>query len=398
MVCISGCAATLVQTADTQYVDRDFDAGLFDEYGVGMLPVGGVERVSRAVITAAADSLMYFSFPEMPFMGSKEVVKAISDNGLAEAFTRFSQGVDETGFVDPSVLSDLYDATRVRYFIRLATDRLAESKRYTIEKNSWTGRNQLKSYDRKSIRVFGQVWDAETGETVWEGTGSAKASEGQYFYIAQDEADFYAAAARTVLRGMLGIEEIDDRHYPAEKAWVVDKNEKVPEYDFEYNGLFYSIVPCASGKTMCYEAEIYEPLHFERETPYQGLVFRETFRVSDPGRVQRTLMSRIDRYLGRKPADQDAATQPEESPEPEPLTEVACTSPGENADAQTMVIISAGTPIYEQPRSYAPVLAVANAGITVITYRKKTRYTEICFNEGRAWIRNDRLGRIAAGR
>lgn len=390
---ISGCAATLVQTTDTQFVASTFDSNLLDQHGMAMLPVTGVERVSRAVIASTADSMVYFSLPSVEFIDSKQIVKEISANGLSDAYTSFSRGVDEAGFVDPAILSTLYELTGIRYYIRITTDRLAEGKNYAIRKNSWTGKNQLKSYDKKSIRVFGQVWDAESGETVWEGTGSARASEGEYTYIAQTEAGFYAAATRTLLKGILGLGDAAKLKYPSDRAWTVSSKSEVPAYDFEHNGFMYAVEECPGTRMSCYEMEIYEPLAFPKETPYQGLVFRDELRTRDEKYVHKVVKDKIDRYLNSK--GMGVAPEEEVGVAAPVLEEVACVRE-DAADSEERIVMLNDTSIYRQARSSGTkVLARVNVGTKLKVLKARTKYTQICFEDGAGWVKNDRLGKPA---
>ena len=391
---VSGCASTLVQTADTQYADGQFDRTLLEAGGLAMLPVNGVERVSRAVIAAAADSFIYFSSLGIDYTDSKRLAQVIASNDLAASYVAFSQGIDETGLVDPKVLSELQKLTSKRYYIRLSTDRLIEDERYQIERNIRTGQRRLASYDEKSVRVFGQILDAETGEIVWEGTGSVQASESKYTYIEQTEADFYAAAAATLLRGVLGLPAPRRQSLPSDRGRIVDKSEALPSYEHEYKGFLFSVEKCQDRQGSCHTAEVFEPVDLGPEAAYKGLLFWGEYDTIDIGFVRRRIREGIDRYLAQKISDEPSEEIVEEVYVPS-LEEIVCSSSSENNSVATMLVLAAETPIHESRRSSSKILAYVGANAKVISYGARGNYTEVCFEDGRGWIESSKLARIS---
>ncbi|MEZ4698906.1 MAG: hypothetical protein R2834_01140 [Rhodothermales bacterium] len=396
-VIIQGCAATLVQTVDTQYVDRSFDANILAESGIALLPVSGAERVSRAVIAAAGDSMLYFVLPEIDFMDSKRVGRVIADNGIADAYLSFSRNLDDAGLLDSRFLDELFEATGKRYFVRLTTDRLVEGKNYAIEKNAWTGKNQLNSYGKKSIRVFGQIIDAEMGEVVWEGAGSANAAESKYFYIAQDEAEFYASATRTLIGGMFGVNASGARRFDADESWAIKKDEALPELDQEHRGLAYSVTKC-ENTPRCFYADVFEPRPLSPDAPYRGILYRKEYKTLDPNMALKYLIRDIDDYLGRPPAAQDemesewkndVATMERE----QEAEELESCSETDSRSTEGMVVIHPSTGVYASPRKDMPARLTLEPGAQVVLLKTKSRYSQVCFEGQKGWVEKDRLGR-----
>ncbi|MBX2821540.1 MAG: hypothetical protein KTR29_17720 [Rhodothermaceae bacterium] len=386
----TGCASTLVQNSDTQYAVNQFDMALLEEGGIGMLPVRGVERVSRTVLTAAADSFFYFTPTAIDYVDSKMLARVISSNDLAEDYIAFSEGLDATGLVNPKVLKALQELTGHRYYVRIFTDRLAQKTRVGLERNIITGKTEVVAYDSKAIKVYGQVLDALSGEIVWEGTGFAGASESRYTYIAQTETQFYAAATETLLRGILGIPPTDRQSLPAQYGRVVEKTERLPDYEFEYRGFVFNVQECPGQRGPCRYAEVYQPVELQEEAYLSGLLFWGQYDTLDSRFVKKSTESRIDKFL-------DQLTPPEEpteeaGPQVATLTDIPCATPQQEAGPR-MVATSNQTPIYEKRRTSSTVLAYVDFGTDVIAMQTKGKYVQVCFEDGSGWIESANLGR-----
>ena len=185
IVLLSGCSATAFQSADVSYVDETFTYESIQSGGIAILPVvagQGVEGYRRPFGDAINEYIGEHGYG-IDFLAWQETMERINDAGIASAYTSAIATYRETSILDRSLIQEIGRATSLRYLLFAQLDAPTDE--------SVRGRGALASgyYDYQTIgaSAFAQVWDAATGDVVWEASGRAGVRELSEFDIIKDE-------------------------------------------------------------------------------------------------------------------------------------------------------------------------------------------------------------------
>lgn len=100
----------------------------------------------------------------IPIISPAECLKRINDSGLTAAYLRFDRNFPKLG-VDSEYLSNFSRATGSRYLL-ISTAYFSEYSSESTINIIWTfGRKSV----LRSVKILGQIWDAQSGRKLWEG-------------------------------------------------------------------------------------------------------------------------------------------------------------------------------------------------------------------------------------
>ena len=127
----------------------------------GDLIVLGAQVEYRYVVTNNSDS------PAVKVRGLAEVLNGVNAANLDQEYKAMYRDYLQTGILDADVLADVGETSRVRYLAQLSLAGFSQGNRGRF---SFFG---LRMLDTKqgNLRIFLQIWDAESGTVVWEGSG-----------------------------------------------------------------------------------------------------------------------------------------------------------------------------------------------------------------------------------
>jgi hypothetical protein len=98
-------------------------------------------------------------------MGLAATLSAVNRAGLTDVYKRMYQDYRDTGLLDPALLSQIGKATGMRYAVQL---KMADFRQGAKSRFGILGLDILQT-QTANIRMFFQVWDAQTGAIAWEG-------------------------------------------------------------------------------------------------------------------------------------------------------------------------------------------------------------------------------------
>jgi hypothetical protein len=134
--------------------------------------VTGQEEEKQAVAFTFADELSKV-LPDLKIIHLSETLSAINAAGLADDYRSMYDNYKNTGIFDQKTLQRVGDATGTRYLGQL---KLAAFHQGSMGRFSVFG---LRLVETKyaNIRLFFQIWDADTGGIVWEAVQELNWSE-----------------------------------------------------------------------------------------------------------------------------------------------------------------------------------------------------------------------------
>lgn len=100
---------------------------------------------------------------------SRETLNRINRSGITDEYIKLLKGYEITGILDKRILSRLKDILGVRY---IAQPRLSMFSERTSSRLSAFGL-ALVSTRETTVKISLQLWDAENGTILWEGSGEA---------------------------------------------------------------------------------------------------------------------------------------------------------------------------------------------------------------------------------
>jgi len=203
---LAGCAASVQTVNEETYRQSSFTEEMLDEGGLAILPIvagQGVEGYRRPfgrTVNQTAEQLL----------GAEDVLRwqstmdQLNSQGLATSYNEAVATYQRTSIIDQSLVERMGNACNRRYFLYI---RLSPPK--NVQRQAESDINEGGSYQQQYIGVgaFGQIWDARTGDVVWEGTGmSSVARKAELTYIKDKDINTYSQnAARALVRGLFGL-------------------------------------------------------------------------------------------------------------------------------------------------------------------------------------------------
>lgn len=169
----SGCAPQVY--SKVSHKDFSLSPELLKENGIAFITpstVTGQEEEKQAVAFVFADTLKR-ERPDLQVVTLPETLSAINRAGLADAYHQMYRDYRDTGIFKRDILKKIADQTATRYLcqLKLAGFRQGSSGRFGVF--------GLRLVETKyaALRLFFQIWDAETGEIVWEAVDEMNWSE-----------------------------------------------------------------------------------------------------------------------------------------------------------------------------------------------------------------------------
>lgn len=107
--------------------------------------------------------------PGISMVTARETLNRINSSGLTNEYGNMLQSYDITGILDKKVLTRIGEILDVKY---IAQPKLSSFTERTSTRLSAFGL-ALVSTRETTIKISLQVWDTETGDIVWEGSGQA---------------------------------------------------------------------------------------------------------------------------------------------------------------------------------------------------------------------------------
>ena len=129
-----------------------------------MLPQSTGADPNRLVISEILLRKLRANLFSIPIISPAECLKSINDSGLTAAYLRFDRNYPKLG-VNSEYLSSFSRATGSRYLL-ISTASFSEYSSETSVNVIWTfGRKTV----LRSVKILGQIWDAQSGRKLWEG-------------------------------------------------------------------------------------------------------------------------------------------------------------------------------------------------------------------------------------
>jgi hypothetical protein len=145
---------------------KSFSAPEFTSYEmetgkIAFLPTVSDAQYARSIDVALIDSFKNFH-PGIAAIGGDESRRLLQEAGLVEDYSQMMDTYARTAIVNQSILSKMGDAARARYLV------------YTrlLKYSEYEDREKERTIYELSIK--GEIWDARTGEVVWDATGSGR--------------------------------------------------------------------------------------------------------------------------------------------------------------------------------------------------------------------------------
>lgn len=122
------------------------------------------QEESRQLVAQAFHKALSEQRPEVPVVPMSKALSAINTAGLADGYGRLHTTYRDTGLLDRDLLRAVGQATGTRYLIQLKLQAFSQGSQ---QRFALMGLNLLQAQSA-NLRLFVQIWDATTGEVVWE--------------------------------------------------------------------------------------------------------------------------------------------------------------------------------------------------------------------------------------
>lgn len=120
----------------------------------------------RLTLSEVLLSKIQTKWSALNIVSPNDAVKRLSDGGLSATYSRFSQDFSHTG-LDKDILNNFGSALNCR-FLLISQAIVTEVKPEASVTFVWTfGRKQV----QRSVKISAQIWDTQSGQQVWEGSG-----------------------------------------------------------------------------------------------------------------------------------------------------------------------------------------------------------------------------------
>lgn len=140
-----------------------------EAHGIGFLtPAAGTGReADKQALAQSFAKALGQARPAVRVRGLAEVLNSVNAADLDQEYKAMYRDYLQTGILDADVLADVGQTSRVRYLAQLSLAGFSQGNRGRL---SFLG---LRMLDTKqgNLRIFLQIWDAESGTVVWEGSG-----------------------------------------------------------------------------------------------------------------------------------------------------------------------------------------------------------------------------------
>lgn len=200
----SGCAAKVMNNSQLQYLAPEFTENSLFEHGLSLLPIvaGHGQEGLRRPLGAKLDSNLANQLPHGKFIATIPTLDLINEANLTEAYAQMIDDYARAAILNKKTLRRIGEATGIRYLLHVKL--LDQSHRETVGPALLS--DEIINLQVRNVSIFGQVWDCDLGDVVWEGTGEATVrTEVEVQYLKHSIEDLVNIAARSFLNNLPGI-------------------------------------------------------------------------------------------------------------------------------------------------------------------------------------------------
>lgn len=166
---LAGCSTTGQLNYNVEHTGLSLGPTELEAHGIGFLtPAAGTGReADKQALAQSFAKALSEARPEVQVRGLAEVLNSVNKANLDQEYKAMYRDYLQTGILDADVLADVGRTSRVRYLAQLSLASFYQGNRGRL---SVFG---LRMLDTKqgNLRIFLQIWDAESGIVVWEGSG-----------------------------------------------------------------------------------------------------------------------------------------------------------------------------------------------------------------------------------
>jgi hypothetical protein len=168
LLLLVGCTTSSQIHPTTLHKNLSLPPGALQQYGVAFLTpstVTGQEQDQQTAALIFAEQ-MRVQLPTVRVVSLPESLGAVNRAGLAPEYRQMVEAYRDTGIFPREMLTKIGDAIGTRYLVQL---KLAGFSQDVRERLSIFG-VRLSQTLNANIRLYMQIWDAETGTIAWEGS------------------------------------------------------------------------------------------------------------------------------------------------------------------------------------------------------------------------------------
>jgi len=168
LLLLAGCTTGSQVHPTTLHKNLSLPPGALQQYGVAFLTpstVTGQEQDQQTAALIFAEQ-MRVQLPTVRVMSLPESLGAVNRAGFAPEYRKMVENYRETGIFPRDLLTNVGNAIGTRYLVQL---KLAGFSQDIRERVSIFGVRLFQTL-HANIRLYMQIWDAETGTIAWEGS------------------------------------------------------------------------------------------------------------------------------------------------------------------------------------------------------------------------------------
>ena len=191
-VSVSGCVKPVpleaIDTSVTRYRAPELDAPTLRESGVAVLPISASDAANAAAAQRMTPDLVAALERRgvcAAVIAPDEVRARFDRAGVTLRFEKMVARLPVTERLDRDVLDEMGQATGCRFFLQAVA--VSDSSTSHATPNGIPHTSHA-----VTTELHAQLWDAATGEVVWEGTGAGAALLGDPHYGSHNQTEWYA--------------------------------------------------------------------------------------------------------------------------------------------------------------------------------------------------------------
>lgn len=165
---LSSCSVTNQVVSGGHSTEYDLPVGNIAAHGLAMITPSAAtgQETNRQALAMGFAEVIQDRYPDANVVALPQLLSAVNRSGLAGEYTQMFNDYETTGILERDSLQRLAAACQVRYIGHLDLQ----------DFDQWSNRRfgvlglRLVETKQASMRVFLQIWDAQTGNIVWEGS------------------------------------------------------------------------------------------------------------------------------------------------------------------------------------------------------------------------------------
>lgn len=197
---LTSCQVASHVSTQLNHADPGLTTANLNQGGLVILPVvasGGAEMYRRPfsdTMTRVADSLLT---NHMPW---NQVQTMLNETGLVNDYTTAIRAYQETGVMNNTLLQKLAEKTGSRYYLYVQL-----YPPFSEQRINYISDGSGRVRDINELNAYSLVWDAMSGEVVYEGNVSARLSitDTSIFYSRETDMDRVLKVAEALMANLL---------------------------------------------------------------------------------------------------------------------------------------------------------------------------------------------------